>query len=482
MRRTKATRPGAGNRDHAVVLGAGMAGLATAAALASRFDRVTVVDRDTLPRRGHTRTGVPQGRHAHVLLPAGLDGLAELLPGIRHDLTRAGVHLIPASEFRFYLGGGRLRLHDDALHVCGGTRPLVEGVVRDRLRGLPGVTIVERCDAHSLVTTLDRGRVTGVRLRFRDAAHTQDALAADLVVDTTGRGSRTPAWLADLGYPAPDEERMRVGVHYSTRLFHRDPADLDGCRHVVVGIPAGGRRGGLALAVEGGRWLVTLVGSLGERPPTDLDGFVAYAGSLWTDELRQVAATATPIGDGMTGAFHDYVRRRYDRLRAFPQGYAVSGDAVCSLSPVYAQGMTVAIGAAKALGRVLDRHHLDDVGARLSHQTRRLVDRAWTLATGADLAHPEVDGPRPLAWRATNAYVRRLVPVAHSDPVVADAFLAVNTLAAPPPSLLRPRVLARVLRGAGAAPSTRAAADPSDPERHPSGRAQAAGRRLEGQP
>lgn len=427
-----------------MVLGAGLAGLAAAGALAARFEEVTVVERDGLPATGQHRAGVPQGRHAHHLMASGLDGLVELFPGIIEDLEAEGAHIIPASEVPFYLARGRLRLDDDRLRICGATRPLIEAVVRDRVRALPGVRYAERHEVVGLAGTPDRARVTGVRLRTRDHPSADEALAADLVVDTMGRGSRSPWWLADLGYAVPDEERMQVDVHYSTRLFHRQPTDLGGCRHVIVGIPPGGRRGGLTLAVEGDRWLVTLVGFLGERPPTDLDGFIAYARTLWSDELHEVVAHATPITDGVAGAFHSYVRRRYDRLPSFPHRYVLSGDAVCSLNPVYAQGMSVAIREALTLGRIVERHDLDRVGERLLRQTRPLVDSAWTLATGADLAHPEVQGPRPVSWRLIDRYMKRLLPAAHHDPLVANTFLKVNTFVADPPQLFAPRIVKRV--------------------------------------
>lgn len=280
----------------------------------------------------------PVGQHV-ARVDVGLHrGQLELLPGIANDLTAYGGHVISASEIRFYLGGGRLRLDDAELKMGGATRPLMELVVRDRVRALPGVRFVERCDVEGVVTTPDLTRVTGVRLRSRTDPKADETLVADLVVDTMGRGSRSPRWLAELGYPVPDDERMRVDVHYSTRLFHRERADLGGCRHVVAGLPPGGRRGGLTLAVEDERWLVTLVGMLGERPPTELDGFVEYAWTLSPDELNEVVTRSTPIGEGVTGAFHEYGRRRYDKLPSFPERYVVSGDAVCSLNPVLRPG------------------------------------------------------------------------------------------------------------------------------------------------
>jgi 2-polyprenyl-6-methoxyphenol hydroxylase-like FAD-dependent oxidoreductase len=297
--------------------------------------------------------------------------------------------------------------------------------------------------------------VTGVRLGSRDS-NTEEVLAGDFVVDATGRSSLSPRWLADLGYPPPEEERLQVGLHYTTRLFHRQPGDLGGCQNLVVTIPQDGSRGGVVLAVEGDRWIVTLIGLMGERPPADLDGFVEYARNLWVDDLHDLVAAAKPLGEASTGGFPSYLRRRYDRLRSFPSRYVVTGDALCSLNPVYAQGMSVAISEARALGQILDQHGLDRVGLHFFQRTKRTIDEAWTMATGADLGYPAVQGPRPARWRMINAYVNRLLRVAHRDPVVAKAFMEANGMVAPPQHLMCPRIVSRVFLG-GRRPAARKA-------------------------
>jgi 2-polyprenyl-6-methoxyphenol hydroxylase-like FAD-dependent oxidoreductase len=431
--------------DHAVVLGGNIAGLAAAAVLADRFAQVTIVERDVAPPLGDGRPGVPQGRHAHILLPAGLRTLTDLLPGVDDDIRAQGGQVIPAPEFRFFIGHGRLALRDDSLAVVGATRPLLEGVVRERVTALANVTPVDGRVVEGLVADGSRHRITGVRLAPTGATR-ERTVEADLVVDATGRRSRSPRWLEELGYAAPREQRMEVGVHYSTRLFRRRPGDLEGCRHVLIAAPPGERHGGLALAVEDDRWLVTLVGTVGERPPTELGEFVDYAAGLWQPDLLHLVKRAEPVGEPATGGFPAHLRRRYDRLRRLPERYVVTGDAVCSLSPIYAQGMSVAVGGARELGSVLDGHGLDRIGRRYFRRSRTLVDRAWTLATGADLGDPGVEGPRPPSWRVLDRYVDRVLRAATLDPVAADAFLAVNALVAPPQRLLAPRVAAHVLR------------------------------------
>jgi 2-polyprenyl-6-methoxyphenol hydroxylase-like FAD-dependent oxidoreductase len=433
--------------EHAIVLGGSMAGLATAAVLAERFDRVTIIERDHLPAVGEQRRGVPQGKHVHALLPAGLEALSGLLPDLVGDLCARGAQVLDPSCFRFHIGGGCVFPVDYRRQVIDATRPLVEGIVRERVRELPGVRFVEGCDVRGLVSTPDRTRVEGVRLLSRADLSPEETMAGDLVVDATGRGSRSPRWLADLGYAPPCEQTVRVDVHYATRMFRHDPDDLDGAMQVLVARSAGERRGGVAQVVEGGRWQVTLAGFLGERPPVDLNGFVDYAASLWTGDLHAIVAGSEPIGEATTASYPANVRRRYDRLRRFPEGYVVVGDALCSFNPVYAQGMSVAALQAGCLAAVLDRHGLDHIGRRFFRRSRRTVDIAWTLATDSDLSDPEVEGPRTGRWRMVNAYLDRLLPVAHRDPVVALAFLLVVGLIAPPESLMRPRIVWRVLTG-----------------------------------
>lgn len=443
--------------DHAVVLGASLAGLTHAVPLAERFDRITIVDRDLLPDGPEGRRGVPQGPHVHLLVPGGMQRIEQLLPGVLTDLSARGAHLIGSPDWRFLMGGGRLALQDPDLQITGATRPLIEATVRDRVLALDGVELLDGWTARTLTTSEDRRRVTGVRVRSVADPDEVRTLDADLVVDTMGRGSPSPRWMADLGYAPPDEDRLTVGVHYVTRQFHRDPEDLDGCGNVLVDVPPGQSRGGVALAVEDDRWLVSLVGMVDERPPADLPGFAAYAASLWADDLHEIVEGAEPIGDASHHAFPAFSWHRYDTLPELPSGFAVSGDAVCSFDPRFGQGMTVAITEATELGRVLDRHGLHRLGERLLAAGQPTVQDAWDLATGSALAHPDVDGPRTDAWQQTSAYLQQLLPAAHHDPEVAAAFIRVVGMLDRPESLMRPEVRERVTgvrapAGAGAPP------------------------------
>ena len=433
--------------DHAVVLGASMAGLLTARVLSDAYERVTVLDRDALPAVGEHRKGVAQGRHVHLLLPRGEEILDELFPGLTRQLTGAGARISDLfGEARFSPSGQLLARTSTGLRVLHASRPFLEGHVRERVRQLTNVGLVDRCDVVGLATSGDRRRVTGVRLLRRADGSAEEVLTADLVVDATGRAGRIPAWLEALGYPRPAEEQVRIGVGYASCELRLHPAALDGDKLVGIGAEPG-RPWGMALfAIEGGRWILSLFGYGGHRPPVDLDGFWSFAAKVAPPDVFEAIRNAELLDRVVTYRLDSNLRRRYEHLRRFPDGLLVIGDALCSFNPVYAQGMTVAALEALTLRRCLERgdQHL---ARRFFPAAAKAVEHAWKMATGADLALPDVEGPRTLQVRLVNAYMCRLLAVAAHDPAVVTAFMRVVSMLDPLPTLLRPAIALRVLRG-----------------------------------
>ena len=434
-------------REHAVVLGASMAGLAAARVLADAYERVTVLERDALPGATAHRKGVPQSRHAHGLLAAGRAALEELFPALTDELVANGALFGDLqAESRWYNAGFRLCPAPSDLQAVAVSRPLLEGGVRERVRALANVRVVDRCAAAGLVGRPDGRGVGGVRVLGRADGGAEEVLEADLVVDATGRGSRGPLWLEELGYPRPAEDEVRIGVAYASRVYRRRPDHLDGDTAVVVAATPDRPCGGVMLAMEGDRWMVTLFGYLGLRPPTDPDGFVAFAAGLPVPDIFEVIADAEPLGEVLATRYPASVRRRYERLRRFPEGYLVVGDAVCGFNPIYGQGMSVAALEALALRDCL-RASPAGLARRFFAEVARIVDIPWQIAVGADLRFPGIEGARTAKVRLVNAYLARFHLAAAADPVLGGAFLRVVNLMDRPEGLLSPAIALRVLRG-----------------------------------
>jgi 2-polyprenyl-6-methoxyphenol hydroxylase-like FAD-dependent oxidoreductase len=432
--------------DRAVVLGASMAGLLAARVLTDAYAQVTVIDRDQLPEAGTHRRSVPHGRHLHALLARGQQALEELFPGLTAELVAQGA---PVGDVlgngRWYLSGHRLRQAHTGLVALCASRPFLEGYVRGRVRALPNVRFLDACDILGLATTPDIGRVAGARVRRRTGGSAEEVLGADLLVDATGRGSRTPVWLETLGYARPETEQVRIGLGYATRTYRLPPDALGGDLGMLHGSTPEHPRGGALLLVEGGRWMVTLAGMLGDYPPTDPDGFLAFARSLRFPDIYQAIGDAEPLDDPVAFRFPASVRHRYERLRRFPDGLLVVGDAVCSFNPIYGQGMSIAALEALALRRHLERGTRPQPH-RWFRDLARVVDVPWDIAVGGDLVFPGVQGRRTAKVRLVNAYMAQLHAAAAHDAGLASAFMRVAGLVAPPQSLLRPGIVLRVLR------------------------------------
>ncbi|WP_265111223.1 FAD-dependent oxidoreductase [Halosolutus halophilus] len=432
-----------GEGRRAVVVGASVAGLVAARVLADAFETVTIVEKDRLPDEPVARRGVPQARQPHLLWEAGRATLDDLFPGYSEELLAAGgVSIDGRRDLLQYSQGDYLASGTKQFRLHLATRPLYEQLVRRRVSELDGVHVRSRCQFLEYISDDAATAVHGVTIRNRGGE--TEALSAELVVDATGRTSRTPAWLENHGYASPPREKVGIDLGYSTAVIDR-PADDR--RTVGVLAEAPRTRGGAVMPIEGDRWLVNLHGMHGDHPPADAAGFTTFAASLPTPELKHLLDEYQWRADDIDQyPFPANRRYRYEELDRVPEGLVVTGDAIASYNPIYGQGMSVAALEALVLHRALAEGGREDLARRFFHRAAAVVDIAWTMAVGADFGFPETRGRKPRGTAFFNWYLKRLFRSAHTDGSLTDAFVRVLMMERPPSSLLRPGVAWRVLR------------------------------------
>jgi 2-polyprenyl-6-methoxyphenol hydroxylase-like FAD-dependent oxidoreductase len=442
------------NAEHAIVVGGSIAGLSAARVLSEFFDRVTVIDRDALPTGVEDRAGVPQGRHVHALLARGLAELDGLFPGFRTLLLDGG-----AVDVEFGLDFAALRPFGWAprvalLRLLFASRALIEASVRTLCREIPNVELVERTTVTGLaITTGSSRRVTGVTVSADEPGLGRE-LAADLVVDASGRGSKAPDWLRAIGVEPPADTIVDSLAGYSTRWFAApDPATLPRDWWwkgiwIDAKIPEI-LRAGVLFPVEGKRWIVTLAGVGGEYPATDEHGFTQALRALRSPLLAEAVALATPISP-VYGNRHTANRlRRYERWNEPLPGFVAVADAVCAFNPIYGQGMTVAPICARALGETVRQQGAanPDLPRAFFRAQARAQAGAWDIATGADLMVPQTLGERPWLSRLTVPYFEALLEAAMDDLTLLRRFIEVVNMVRPPSALFAPPMIARVAGG-----------------------------------
>ncbi|MER5928722.1 FAD-dependent monooxygenase [Streptomyces sp. NPDC002054] len=443
----------------AVVLGASMAGMLAAAVLAEHADEVLVLDRDELPPGPAPRTGLPQAHHVHLLWSGGVRVIEAIAPGLTRAWLDAGARQVDMpADLVLLTPHGWVRRGPACQFQLACSRDLLDATARAVLLTGPRVRVRTGVHAEGILRTGTGARtaVRGVRVRELATGAAEEVPAA-LVVDATGRGSRAPEWLDRIGLPRVREESVDPGLVYASRLY-RAPDGAAGFPAVGIqadpGRPVPGRMATL-LPVEGGRWLVTLAGTRGAEPTREAAEFEAFARTARHPLVADLIADAEPLSEVRLSRSCSNRRRYFERLRPWPAGFVVLGDAAAAFNPVYGQGMTVAAQSAAVLRRALRAHGL--CAPRLARTVQRGVGRVvevpWSITTGQDIRFPGATGrPAPLAARLTHGYVDRLSRTAISSEEALRALFDVMSLAEPPTRLFRPRTVRAVLAGPAGPP------------------------------
>jgi 2-polyprenyl-6-methoxyphenol hydroxylase-like FAD-dependent oxidoreductase len=295
----------------------------------------------------------------------------------------------------------------------------------------------------SLTSTDDRSRVTGVEVVNRDTRQ-NTTLTADLVVDATGRGSRAPVFLDQLGYDRPAEDEVVVHLAYACQLARIKPGAI-AADFIAIFPEPGQPRMFATIGYENDTTMFAVGAMAGHEPPGTLAEMLAFAADIAPADALAAIASAEPLGEIAHYRVPSNRWRRYDKMRRLPAGLLVFGDAVCSFNPIYGQGMTVAAVEALVLRECLRRGD-KNLPRRFFRSSAKAVRVAWQTAVGSDLALPEVDGAMPLSMRLSNAYLDRVMTAAESNPAVLLQFLRIMGMMDSPARLLLPAFVFRVFR------------------------------------
>jgi 2-polyprenyl-6-methoxyphenol hydroxylase-like FAD-dependent oxidoreductase len=444
--------------EHAVVLGAGMAGLFAARVLSEFYETVTVVERDELPQSPLQRKGIPQGWHVHAFTCGGSHVLGRLFPGLLDELVAGGANVWDDGDLSrvcFRYAGYEFKncgiFADPAASATYlASRPFLEAHVRRRVRAIDNVQIL---DGHDVVAPVadTPDRVTGVRVVNRETGD-ETVLNVQLVVDAMGRGASTPAFLDSLGYGRPAEQRSKTRVIYASQMLRIPPGIVT--EKLTLVVPGGGQRtGGGIIVCENDTMIVTVSGVDGHQPPTDLAGMLDSAAQFAQPSVLAPLRAGTPLGEVSTYRYPGSMWRRYDQMHRFPAGLLVFGDAIASFNPSYGQGMTMAALQALALKDCLARGDTD-LARRFFAAAAQPLGMVWQAnrMTG-EFAAASRKGPsgratsplRQVQRRLTAWWMDQIMTAVGNDIAIAETLFRVRNFTAPPTRLQDPRFHARVV-------------------------------------
>lgn len=442
------------SRRHAVVIGASVGGMCAAEVLARHFERVTLIERDELTDDAELRRGVPQGFQPHGIQMIGRRELDRLFPGLMQALRAEGACEFDASlETAVLTPHGWAPRHDGiGATSFAGSRPLVERTMRRLLLARrPNVRLLHGTRVLGPIFERRGSAVWVTGVRTEDASGAAD-LAGDVVVDCTGRGSKVTQWLRTMGLPLPTERRVDPKSNYASRHYRAPP---EAGRWwwkalIVLASPPRHPRAGTILTVEGGRWIVTAVGTNGDYAPTDERGWLDYLASLRSSALVDLVRRAEPLTDIVQNRSTANVWRLMHLYDGSLNGLLLFGDAVCGFNPSYGQGLTAAALAAKALDGTLaerrgqfDRHFL----RAYYREQSDFLDQGWTFSTSQDFRWENTVGDRPPLQGVADRVLGFVERVVVHDSALMRRALPLLDFGGRRRSLLAPEFVGRALRG-----------------------------------
>ncbi|OBJ56198.1 FAD-dependent oxidoreductase [Mycobacterium asiaticum] len=446
-----------GNKNHAVVIGASIAGLCAARVLSDFFDRVTVYERDDLPSEPANRATVPQDRHLHMLMARGANEFESHFPGLLDDMVAAGVPMLENRPDCIHLGaaghvlgtGHTLR---DEFTAYVPSRPHLEWQIRRRVLDIDNVEIVQRLVAEPRFEPALQ-RVTGVLLNPGTPGAEPEFVAADLVVDAAGRGTRLPVWLEQWGYQRAPEATVDIGIHYASHQF-RIPDGLIQEKVVVAGASHDKSLGLGMLHYEDRTWVLTTFGVANVKPPRTFPEMLKLVDELLPPHFHAALLQAEPFGEPAFHAFPVSRWRRYHKVERFPEGIVPFGDAVVSFNPTFGQGMTMTSLQAGHLRQALQTiqgGHEGSLAAELNRLTAKTTFPVWMMNAIGDVTfHHATADPQPRWWKSAGSLFDQFLGAAESDPVLAEWFLRrfslLDSLYMIPPARIFGRTVAHNMR------------------------------------
>ncbi len=440
------------NQEHAIVIGGSMAGMCAARVLSDRFDKVTIIDRDAYPEGALERPGVPQSRHVHVMLARGRREIEGLFPGFeRIILSRGALDLDFGWDFAALRVSGWVPREIYGISLLHASRVLIEAVVRELLRKIPNVAFIENSRVSGLIVNDNRSRALGVRMVPAEGGGAPGELRGGLMVDASGRSSKAPNWLEDLGLPTPEEIIVDSHSAYASRWFQAPEPQARPKEWWWKGAWVDPKMpdspfAGVLFPVEKNRWVVTVAGLGRNYPPPGEEGYLETMKKLRSPIIRDAVQHATPISPIYSNRAMANRWRRYDRWNARLDGFVVMGDAMCAFNPAYGQGMTTGALSALTLRDAIAKWGLEhpEFTRKFFAAQAEVQKGPWGMATGADFSIPGTVGHKPLASKIFDPFVGLIMERSFDDPVVRLRMGEVIHMLRPPSDLFAPALLARV--------------------------------------
>jgi len=427
-------------QEKAIVIGGSIAGLLAARVLSDYFKEVILIEKDSYMENGKVRIGTPQANHIHILLVKGREILQDFFPELERDLIKKGANKIDfLNDIRYRLPSGWAPKFNSGIITFTCTRTLLENTIRHQIQKISKIKIEQGKQITSLV--LEKSNKISLKTKENEEIH------GDLIVDCTGRNTKTPSWLEGIGFPKPRETKIDSFVRYSTRRYIPPKKDRKWKMLVILNKPITNPRIGGIYPIEDGKWLVGLYSIGKDYPPADEAGFLEFTKHLESRELYDALKDAVPDSEIYGYQVQGSRKYHYEEMSQWPENFIVLGDAVSIFNPYYGQGITSAALGAEALDDMLKNNKMkNDFTRKFQKRLATTVSLPWILGTSEDLRWPTTVGKRPnTITRMVQNHAQKVLLLSPKSTLAAKSFQQMMHMIKSPAIIFHPVILLQLI-------------------------------------
>ena len=424
----------------AIVMGGSIAGYLAARVLSEHFKEVVVIEKDSYTDDNSIRSGIPQANHVHILLVRGREILEDFFPNLEKELLKAGANKIDfLNDSRYRLPSGWAPKFDSGLNTFACTRMLLENTIRQQIQKISKIKIEEGKQITSFVAE----KSNKISLKTKE----NEEIQGDLIVDCTGRNTKTPTWLEHIGFPKPRETRIGSLVRYATRRYIPPKKDRKWKMLVILNNPTTNPRIGGIYPIEDGKWLVGLYSIGRDYPPTEEKGFLEFTKQLESLELYDTLKEALPDSEIHGYQVQGSRKYHYEEMSKWPENFIVLGDSVSVFNPYYGQGITSAALGAKTLNDMLKKEKIEKkFTKKFQKRLAKAIELPWVLGTSEDMRWPTTTGKRPdPITRAVQNYAQKVLLLAPKSTIATKSFLQMMHMVKTPTVIFHPTILLQMI-------------------------------------
>lgn len=433
----------------AIVIGGSMAGKLAAKVLSDFFQEVVILEADQKYTEATPRKRTPQAFHPHIVLKKGQECMEALFPGFtKYLIANGSLATNFTRDLKWHHFGFWKQSMEGDIELAQQSRTLIEWHLQKKIEQISNIKAEYETSVEGLMINHERTQVTGVKIRSLKTG-CQKEVSADLVVDTSGSGSKSVEWLDSIGVQI-EEKKMNIDVFYATRKFklkeNTAPKDW---RNLMISISYPGNVYSASIqTVENDEFFVTLNGYGKEKMPKTTQEFLAYAGNLPVSDILDFLNEAEPISDIKIHTVPYQVWRRFDLNPETPRGFILMGDAYCRLDPMFAQGISVAAAEALELQKCLNKkeHFKRNFPLTFHKKISKIVAVPWDLTVTEALRNPDIEGKRTPVVIFKQWYCKKIYQASAFEPELYMRLASVMNLVRRPSHLFHPKVFFLLFR------------------------------------